>query len=292
MNQHAAVASAQSTLELRHIAGFQGTEVHGVSLRDVDDATLAELRGLLTERLVLFFPNQNLSMAELKRFGLRWGPLDIESSAHVQSAEDPEVVELKASAGYVADMWHTDLTPMPAPPFGSILSMKILPEVGGDTMWSNQYMAYETLSAPIRDLIDNLTAIHEHPRIAPRSEHPMVLVHPDSGRRCLFVNPQYTKRVPQLSQAESDALLRVLFDHASQPPFTVRRRWSVGDVAIWDNRATQHYVVSDFQGERVIQRVTVKADAIPPIQSPYPDYKPQWDTLSARKDREAVGKTA
>lgn len=280
-----------SGLELYHSAGFLGTEVRGIQVRDgIDAQTMSELRKLLSERLVLFFPRQNLSMPELKAFGQLWGALEIDdSAAHVRSAEDPEVVELKASVGYVADMWHTDLTPMPNPPFGSILSMKTLPAVGGDTMWSSQYAAYDTLSAPIRDLIDNLTAIHEHPRIKERSEHPLVIVHPDSGRRCLFVNAQYTKRIPQLSQAESDALLRVLFDHANQPPFTVRRRWSVGDIAIWDNWATQHYVVSDFTGERVIQRVTVKADRVQPLTSRYPNYKPQWNTLSARKDAEAVG---
>lgn len=292
MNQHASIARTASRLDLRHSAGFLGTEVHGINLRDpIDAETLAELRSLLTERLVLFFPQQHLSMPQLKAFGQLWGQLEIDdSAAHVRSAEDPEVVELKASVGYVADMWHTDLTPMPNPPFGSILSMKTLPEVGGDTMWASQYAAYETLSAPIREMIENLTALHEHPRIAERSEHPVVLVHPDSGRKCLFVNSQYTKRIPQLSQAESDALLRVLFEHSVQPPFTVRRRWNEGDIAIWDNRATQHYVVSDFTGERVIQRVTVKADAIRPITSRYEDYKPQWNTLSARKDAEAVGK--
>lgn len=294
MKQPVAIAGAESRLELRHSAGFLGTEVQGIDLRNpLDPGTLAALRALLTERLVLFFPQQHLSMPELKAFGQQWGVLEVDdSAAHVRSAEDPEVVELKASVGYVADKWHTDLTPMPNPPFGSILSMKTLPAVGGDTMWSSQYMAYETLSAPIRDLIDNLTAIHAHPRMVERSEHPVVLVHPDSGRKCLFVNPQYSVRIPQLAQVESDALLRVLFEHSVQPPFTVRRRWTAGDIAIWDNRATQHYVVSDFTGERVIQRVTVKADAIVPITSRYADYKPQWNTLSARKDAEAVGKSA
>lgn len=292
MNQHNPIAVSATRLQLRHEAGFLGTEVQGLELRSgVDDDTMAELRALLTERLVLFFPRQSLSIPELKQFGQLWGKLEVDdSAAHVRSAEDPEVVELKASVGFVADMWHTDLTPMPNPPFGSILSMKTLPAVGGDTMWSNQYAAYETLSAPLRDLVDNLTAIHEHPRIKERSEHPVVLVHPDSGRRCLFVNPQYTKRIPQLSQAESDALLRVLFEHQSQPPFTTRRRWAEGDIAIWDNWATQHYVVSDFTGERVIQRVTVKGNNVPSINSRYPAYKPQWNTLSARKDAEAVGK--
>ena len=193
MNQHTAIACPSSNLEIRHSAGFLGSEVRGIALRNpIGDEMLAELRSLLTERLVLFFPDQHLSMSELKAFGKRWGTLDLDSAAHVKSAEDPEVVELKASAGYVADMWHTDMTPLAAPPFGSILSMKTLPDVGGDTMWSSQYAAYETLSAPIKDLIDNLTAIHEHPRITERSEHPMVIVHPDSGRRCLFVNSQYT----------------------------------------------------------------------------------------------------
>ncbi|MCS3835674.1 taurine dioxygenase [Pseudomonas sp. JAI111] len=292
MTKHSAAKRTGSRLDIRHTAGFLGAEVRGIQLRDgLDNETLAHLKSLLSERLVLFFPEQHLSIPELKAFGGQWGTLEVDdSAAHVRSAEDPEVVELKASVGYVADVWHTDLTPMANPPFGSILSMKVLPEAGGDTMWSSQYAAYETLSAPIRDLIDNLTAIHEHPRMSERSEHPVVLVHPDTGRRCLFVNAQYTKRIPQLSQAESDALLRVLFEHSVQPPFTTRRRWSVGDIAIWDNLASQHYVVSDFTGERVIQRVTVKGERVAPLASRYADYKPQWSTLSSRKDAEAIGK--
>ncbi|MFU2325032.1 TauD/TfdA dioxygenase family protein [Pseudomonas sp. NFX98] len=292
MNQKSANAYPGSRLEVRHTAGFLGAEVRGIKLRDaLRPEEIIHLRSLLSERLVLFFPEQHLSIPELKAFGQVWGELELgEAAAHVRSAEDPEVVELKASVGYVADMWHTDLTPLASPPFGSILSMKVLPEVGGDTMWSSQYAAYETLSAPIRDLIDNLTAIHEHPRIEERTEHPMVLVHPDTGRRALFVNSQYTKRITQLSSAESDALLRVLFEHSVQPPFTTRRRWSVGDVAIWDNLATQHYVVSDFTGERTIQRVTVKGTRVPSLKSRYPHYKPQWSTLSSRKDAESIGK--
>ena len=115
MNQVHTKARTGSSLDLRHSAGFIGTEVRGLELRSgLDAATLTELRALLTERLVLFFPQQNLSMSELKAFGQLWGTLEVDdSAAHVRSAEDPEVVELKASVGYVADMWHTDLTPMP-----------------------------------------------------------------------------------------------------------------------------------------------------------------------------------
>lgn len=272
-------------LDLHPEAGALGVEVRGLNVREVDEATMAALRVALAKNSVLFFPKQNLSMSELKSFGRCWGELAVDDSArHVRSKEDPDVVELKASAGFVADVWHTDLTPMPSPPFGSILSMKTVPPAGGDTMWSSQFLAYETLSQPIREMIGALTALHSHPRMSERSEHPMVITHPVTGRKALFVNRQYTKRIPQLSPEESDNLLNMLFTHAVQPHFTTRRRWSTGDVAVWDNLYTQHFVISDFVGERVIQRVTVKGQKVEKLNSPFPFFTPTSNTIS-QKDK-------
>lgn len=275
MSNSAVTNTNQLELDIHPEGGTLGAEIRGLQLKDIDDATFDAIRHALAEHSVLFFPSQFMSVSELKTFGLRWGSLvvpDIESN--LGSEEDSDVFELRASAGAIADVWHTDLTPLHSPPFGSILSMKKLPASGGDTMWSSQSAAYETLSAPIRDLIDNLTAIHEYPKIPERSNHPMVIVHPVTGRKCLFVSPLYTKRIPQLSAEESDTLLNLLFEHSVQPHLSVRRRWAEGDIAIWENLYTQHFVVNDFTGERIIQRVTIEGDAVPKMKSTYPDYEP------------------
>jgi taurine dioxygenase len=184
-------------------------------------------------------------------------------------------------------VWHTDVTFSDRPPVMSILNMVTSPAVGGDTMWSNLYAAYDALSAPMRELVDGLTAIHTakvygHPEN--RAEHPVVRVHPETGRRCLYVNAQFTQRIPQLSRDESDLLLGYLTHYTVQPQFTVRHRWSEGTIAIWDNRCTQHFVLNDFVGERVIQRVPSSATC--PSNPPPPDFPPR--AMSAKNSTELL----
>jgi taurine dioxygenase len=162
--------------------------------------------------------------------------------------------------------------------------MVTLPATGGDTMWSNQYAAYEGLSAPMRHLLDDLTAIHDYQKVNAVAEHRVVRVHPETGRRCLYVNCRYTSRIAQLSRRESDALLDFLRIHSVQPHFTVRYRWSVGTVAVWDNRCTQHMVVNDFVGERVIQRVTFADNEPEQLTSPWDRFKPTKNTIAFRAD--------
>ncbi len=150
------------------------------------------------------------------------------------------------------------------------------PAVGGDTMWSNMYKAYEELSAPLRDLCDGLTALHDaapHGRPDKTAIHPVVRVHPVTGRKSLFVNEHFTRRIVELSHEESENLLGYLTRWTSNPRFTVRYRWGKGTVAMWDNRCTQHFVLNDFAEERIIQRVTIMGDvpeaACPPRWDPY-----------------------
>ena len=141
--------------------------------------------------------------------------------------------------------------------------MKVCPEIGGDTLWANAYRAYDELSAPMRALCDGLTALHDaSSHLVPEKMHihPVVRVHPETGRRSLFVNEHFTRRIVELSDAESTMLLTYLSQWIHQPRFTVRYRWSAGTVAMWDNRCTQHHVLNDFVGERVVQRVTVMGD--------------------------------
>lgn len=273
--------------DVKPVAGALGAEIRGIDLHQpLDEETRLALRRALLDHLVLFFPEQNLDNVALKRFGKSWGEL-VSYDFSPTLDEDPDVVELAASVGKTADVWHTDLTHQPNPPLGSVVTMVKLPEVGGDTMWLNQYQTYETLSAPIRQLVDGLTAIHEYPDDLRKGikragadpgrgmELPAVCVHPETGRRFLYVNRMYTTRIPQLSHSESRVILEMLFDHCEDPRNVVRYRWSEGTTAIWDNRCTQHCVVNDFVGERIIRRVTIGGGEVSGSPSPWEHYTPR-----------------
>ena len=238
-------AKTESTLKVERVTGSLGAVVHSVNL--MDESNLAAIRAALLEHLVLFFPDQHLDPDQHRRFAANWGEMEIHP--YLPKVPDyPEVVEIR---GAVSDVWHTDVTFSERPPIMSILNM-VCAAPGGDTMWANSYAAYEGLSAPLRDLLDGVSAIHTgrvfgHPEN--QAEHPAVRVHPETGRRCLYVNEQFTERFPQLSRDESDMLLRHLWRFTVQPRFTVRWRWQTGTVAIWDNRCTQHFVVNDIPTE-------------------------------------------
>ncbi|MEM1333277.1 MAG: TauD/TfdA family dioxygenase [Actinomycetota bacterium] len=242
-----------------------GAEITGIDLDAATVDDVARIRELLLEHLVLFFPGQSLTLDGHVALGRKFGQLEIHPNLPNPDEGHPEVVELKASWGGVADEWHTDVTFLPNPSVMSIMHMVTCPEVGGDTMWSNQYLAYEQLSAPLRDLVDGLHAVHDaspHGHPEQSSLHPVVRVHPETGKRSLLVNEHFTRRLAELSHHESDALLEYLVRWTVREQFTVRYRWSPGTVAMWDNRCTQHFVVNDFEGERVIQRVTVLGDEV------------------------------
>lgn len=152
---------------------------------------------------------------------------------------------------------------MAQPSVMSILNMVRCPAVGGDTMWANLEKAHDALSAPLQELCAGLTALHDatpHGRPEAMAVHPVVRVHPDTGRKSLYVNEHFTRRLVELSHVESTALLQLLTAWVHQERFTVRYRWREGTIAMWDNRCTQHFVLDDFEGERIIQRVTIMGD--------------------------------
>ncbi|MBO4207345.1 TauD/TfdA dioxygenase family protein [Micromonospora echinofusca] len=256
--------STSSTLfEVRPVSGALGAEVHGVDLAHLTDAGFAELHRLLLEHLVIFVVGQqDLPPAAHVAFGRRFG--EVELHPYLPRLDGhPEIVVIDSDNGGKVDIWHTDMTFHTSPPLASILQIVQCPPVGGDTVWTNQYLVYEQLSAPMRDLLDGLTAIHViriGNEFTSRAEHPVVRVHPETGRRALYVNRLFTSHIPQLTRNESDALLDHLFDFSEQPQFTCRYRWRSGDVAVWDNRVTQHYAVNDYVGRRLGQRVTVLGD--------------------------------
>jgi taurine dioxygenase len=259
-------------MKVERISGALGAEVRDVDLATLDDPGFEAVRAALLEHLVLFFPDQHLSPDEHRAFAIRFGEPEIHPFIPKLDDEHQEIVVLDSERGAKADVWHTDVTFSEAPPMCSVLKMVSTPPFGGDTMWTNQYVVYEALSAPMRDLVDGLTAVHTgwvfgHPELA--AEHPAVRIHPETGRPSLFVNRQFTSHFPQLRRSESDALLGYLCGFSEQPQFTVRYRWSEGTIGIWDNRCTQHHAVNDYDKRRVIHRVTILGD--------HPDGKPpRW----------------
>jgi len=275
-------------IDVTPLTGSLGAEIRGIDLTRADAADADAILDLLMQHLVLFFPDQHLTPDEHIAFGRLFGRLEGHPNLALD-AERPEFFELRAvgGAGAIADEWHSDLTCQPEPSLFAILHMKQCPEVGGDTMWANMYKAYDELSQPMKELCEGLTALHDaSPHLHPERKaiHPVVRVHPVTGRKSLFVNEHFTRRIVEMSIEESDALLPFLVRHATRPRFAMRYRWSQGTIAMWDNRCTQHSVLNDFEGERVIQRVTVMGDH-PEAASPS-RYEPFSEAASAKSWRD------
>lgn len=276
---------------VQRLAGALGAEVHGVNLADLDDGGFAAVQALLLEHLVLFFPEQHLTVDDHVAFGRRFGPLEAHPNLKNPYTQHPELFELAATHGGVADEWHTDLTFRAEPALLSVLQLKKAPAVGGDTQWASLYAAYDELSQPMKELCEGLTALHDalpHNHPEQMTIHPVVRVHPETGRRALYVNEHFTRRLVELNAGESEALLRYLTRWVTNPRFTVRYRWSEGTIAIWDNRCTQHFVLNDFEGERIIQRVTVMGDRPQGVAAPrwQPWVRPGRLSATSRHDRQ------
>lgn len=276
-----------STVTVRPIARSLGAEIDGLDLAAIDDAGYAELRDALRQHMVVFLPGQHLTPEQHIALGRRFGEIEIHPYIPKLADDYPEIVLLHSDQGGIADVWHTDVTFSPSPPQFSILNMlECPPSGGGDTMWSNQALVYESLSAPIRELLLGLTAtstaaIFGHPE--EQAEHPVVRVHPETGRPSLYVNRQFTTRIVQLSRGESDALLGYLYSFSEQPMFNCRYSWTEGTIGIWDNRTTQHYVVNDFEGPRLISRVTITGDDPQPASD-----VTRWETWAPRRRSSAT----
>ena len=273
--------SERTDLLVRPVSGALGAEVTGVDLRSLGDDGFERVQELLREHLVLFFPDQHLAPDEHRDFALRFGEPEIHPFIPKLDDDHPEIVVLEAESGYIADVWHTDVTFDASPPICSVLQAHNMPEAGGDTMWSNQYLAYERLSEPMKELLSGLTAVHSaanygHPD--QQAEHPVVRKHPETGRSSLFVNQQFTRRIPQLDRDESAALLNFLYAHSTQPHFGCRYSWRTGTIGIWDNRCTQHCAVNDYAGARRISRVTILGDQVEPAFGPS-----KWEHFTAAR---------
>lgn len=277
----------RSNWEILRLSSTLGAEVTGVTLGDADAEDVSGIKALLEEHMVLFFPDQHLEAAEHVAFGRNFGHLEGHPNLKDRNAvKHPEIFRLAASEGGIADEWHTDLTFLERPSLMSILNMKACPKVGGDTMWSNLCAAYDGLSPPMQDMLDGLTALHDalpHNRPDRMTIHPVVRVDPERGRKAVYVSEHFTRRIVEMNAQESDLLLSYLTNHVKQPAFTVRYKWSAGTIGMWDNRFTQHYVVNDFVGERVIERVTVMGDQVH-------GNPPRWPAFTESAKRSAMSR--
>jgi len=272
-------------MKVSQLSGFFGAEVSGVDLAtELDDSTATEIRAAFNEHHVLVFRDQQLDAEAQMAFGRRFGELD--THPFVNSNPDHEFVldvitepddHINFGGG-----WHSDLTFLEAPDLGSILYAVEVPDAGGDTLFADQHAAYDALSDTMKSMLDGLTAVHSARRqyaegglskqsksMATHStdlafgetEHPVVRTHPENGRKCLFVNGAFTERIRGLRRNESDALLRLLYEHASNETFTCRVKWQPGTLTMWDNRSVQHFALHDYRGQRRhMRRITVKGD--------------------------------
>jgi taurine dioxygenase len=267
-------------LDVHLLSPTIGAEVRGVDLAsELDDDVIAAIRALWLDRLVLFFPDQELTPEAQAAFARRFGAVTEGHPVEPTLDDHPDVLPID-SVKDRTNFWHTDVTFMSKPPMASMLRAVVLPPVGGDTMWADTRAAYDTLAEPLRQFCETLVAIHFDPyyagvvaagdgnvwdgtkleRLWP-VEHPVVRVHPETGRSNLFVNPQFTVGLKGFPGPQADAFLRLLYDHMTQPELIVRYRWQPGTLAFWDNRTTMHYGIYDYGDERrIMHRVTLRGD--------------------------------
>lgn len=278
-----------TTLDVRPVAGALGAEVTGLDLTRVRiPEELEPLKRALAEHLVVFLPDQHLDLDDLERVTDLLGGRDV--TPYVEPLPDrPYVIRvIKEPEDQLnfANAWHSDLSYLPEPPSYTLLHAWEVPAYGGDTLWANQYMAFETLSPGLQETLLGLQAVHSagmaygtggllekvkdltSMAIAPSPEahqeqvHPAVITHPVTGRRALFVNSVYTTRFAGWAQHESQALLSFLFRHSVNENFTCRLRWRTHTLAIWDNRCTVHNALNDYPGQRrEMFRTSVKGSA-------------------------------
>jgi taurine dioxygenase len=273
-----------SSIDIHPLTGRIGAAISGVDLRNsLAGGVVAEIRAALIKYKVIFFRDQKLDAKQQVAFAKHFGDITTAHPTVPALAGHPEVLDLDYSRSEGrANNWHTDVTFVDRPPLGSVLNALVIPSAGGDTLWSNSVSAYEDLPPALRGLADHAWAVHSNAYdyveaavdlsddLKQRRKvftstlfetlHPVVRVHPESKERGLFIGG-FVRQIRDLKPADSADLVRILQNYVTRPENTVRWRWRVGDVAFWDNRATQHYAVADYgNAPRHVQRVTIAGD--------------------------------
>lgn len=271
-------------IDIKPLSASLGVEIHGVDLaQELSNGQFAEIRQAYFDFGVIFFRDQKLTPEQHIAFARRWGEINI--NRFFKPVEGyPMIAEVRKEPQQndnIGGSWHTDHSYDLAPAMGSILYALDVPETGGDTMYASMYRAYETLSEGMKKTLQGLRAVHSsrhvfgpgrfarntdigdrigNPDLATQDAvHPVVLAHPDTGRKALYVNPGFTVRFDGWTEEESRSLLDYLYRHAARPEFTCRFNWRKGSIAFWDNRATWHYALNDYHGQRrLMHRITVE----------------------------------
>jgi len=276
------------TIETRRIAGALGAEVTGVDLsQDLPPEVLAEIRAALLDHLVIFFPGQSLTPERQLAFARHWGEIHLHPFM-AGMPDCPEVLEIRKTPSDKRNFggsWHTDQMFSPKPAMGTMLYAQQVPSVGGDTMFSNQYQAYDALSDGMKRMLSRMKAVCvgdkkrggisrvdynaatiamktvEPPKdVQTTSVHPVIRTHPETGRKSLYIG-NHVHAFEGMTEDESRPMIDYLRNHSVRPEFTCRFRWQNGSLAFWDNRCTQHFAVNDYPAEtRVMHRVTVCGD--------------------------------
>lgn len=271
-------------MEIRKVAGALGAELSGIDLREPLDVHGAQaVRQALLDHQVIFLRDQDLTPAQFLAFANAMGePIEYPFVKGLPGfSQIIEVKKLETERVNFGGIWHSDTTYLQEPPMGSMLLSQEIPPYGGDTLFANQYLAYETLSDTMKRLLDGLVGISTSAKAdvsrtredrmksdgkgeAPKdyvAEHPIVRTHPETGRKSLYVNVAHTAGIKGMSDQESAALLSFLFEHQIKPEFTCRFAWSRHAIAFWDNRCAMHNPINDYHGfRRVMQRITLKGD--------------------------------
>ncbi|HZK89598.1 MAG TPA: TauD/TfdA family dioxygenase [Stellaceae bacterium] len=276
------------TISVNPISGALGAEISGVDVaQKLDDAVIGEIRRALVDNCVIFFRDQHLTPDQHLAFGRRFGELQIHDFVEGMEANE-QILEVRKEEYETRNFgggWHTDVSYLEQPALGSVLYAREVPAYGGDTMFANQYLAYETLSDGLKAMLGEMRAMHSARKsyglYSPRAvanakssmkiratdeahgevDHPVVRTHVESGRKSLYVHGGFTTRFQDMTEEESAPLLNYLYQHAVRPEFTCRFRWEKGSIAFWDNRCVQHNAINDYNGQRrVMHRVTIEGE--------------------------------
>jgi len=264
------------SISISPIAGALGAEIGNIDLsQPLTDKLTSAIRQALLDHLVIFFRDQDITPEQHTAFARRFGELQTYPmiSGLVGFPEIVPVIKLANETFNFGGLWHSDTTYLEEPPMGAILVARELPPVGGDTLFANMYMAYDSLSEGMKLMLSELVGVSESSKAdvtrtredrikgvatSLTAEHPVVRTHPETCRKALFVNYGHTVRFKYMTEAESTPILDFLFRHQTRPEFTCRFRWAPGSITFWDNRATQHNPINDYHGyKRVMHRVTI-----------------------------------
>jgi taurine dioxygenase len=255
-----------------------GARIHDIDLANLDDKALDEFHQTVLDHKVVFLRAPHLTVEQHLALAERFGETEVHAFFPNMGVGNERISVLDSDDGTRASMWHSDESFLERPPLGTLLHAVIIPDTGGDTVWSDQEAAYDALSPSMKRYLEGMTAEHSLHRVdliryqhggidaatagarfaeGRSCHHPVVRTHPDTGRKSIYVNQTYTRHLDGVSLDESETILSYLYRHQTRHEFSVRHRWTEGDLVMWDNRSVQHIALADYDGRRRMHRVSV-----------------------------------